>query len=437
MSKENQATTNKDSTEEQVLPEGWTKGFSKSQQRYYYCHLQAKLTQWHFPTNSEVKDPYAAKQRQKQQQHGKGQQKSMPGSSSKRSSTGKPDESSNRKRSGVSEEDNSQMKKSKPNRMNSTSTSINTSSSLNNNTEMKPCVAIIVPFRDIHPAQNRAKHLSQFVPHMQSFLQRQISKGILGDYHIYIVEQSNDDRKFNRGKLLNIGYDLACKGTCRGRPRPTSSTSGSGVTASASSVPKMIPHTAFNFHDVDLLPGDDLGLWYCKYPKAPIHIARVWDRYSNNPKYFGGIVSFSSTDMKRINGYPNTFWGWGGEDDEMQKRCERLDIKWTSPPSGSITDLEQMNLKEKLNFLRSNKSWKCMVKWEALDEHEATWQTNGLKDLSYRVISFTDIDKSPVPRSNGGGGCSYSRATKILVDVQLNGNHWANDKCGIDYMPGK
>lgn len=30
-------------------------------------------------------------------------------------------------------------------------------------------------------------------------------------------------------------------------------------------------------------------------------------------KYFGGVVSFSEEDMKRINGYPNTFWGWGGE----------------------------------------------------------------------------------------------------------------------------
>ena len=37
-------------------------------------------------------------------------------------------------------------------------------------------------------------------------------------------------------------------------------------------------------------------------------------------RYFGGIVSFSASDMRRINGFPNTFWGWGGEDDEMQKR---------------------------------------------------------------------------------------------------------------------
>jgi predicted glycosyltransferase involved in capsule biosynthesis len=89
----------------------------------------------------------------------------------------------------------------------------------------------------------------------------------------------------------------------------------------------------FIFHDVDLLPQENLGVWYAKFPKAPIHIARVWDRYSNNPKYFGGVVSFSSSDYKRINGYPNTFWGWGGEDDEMQKRLERLGILSLNRPT--------------------------------------------------------------------------------------------------------
>jgi predicted glycosyltransferase involved in capsule biosynthesis len=50
-------------------------------------------------------------------------------------------------------------------------------------------------------------------------------------------------------------------------------------------------------------------------------------------KYFGGVVSFSSSDYKRINGYPNTFWGWGGEDDEMQKRLERLGILSLNRPT--------------------------------------------------------------------------------------------------------
>jgi hypothetical protein len=70
-------------------------------------------------------------------------------------------------------------------------------------------------------------------------------------------------------------------------------------------------------------------------PQGPIHIARVWDRYSNNPKYFGGGW-FTSSDYKRINGYPTPL-GWGGEDDEMQKRLERLGHQVGITEQGRLT----------------------------------------------------------------------------------------------------
>lgn len=62
------------------------------------------------------------------------------------------------------------------------------------------------------------------------------------------------------------------------------------------------------------------------------------------------------------------------------------------------------------------------VKWEALEEHDTTWKTNGLADLCYAVIKREILDGT------------NEKATKITVDVQLNGTHWSNEKCGIDYM---
>lgn len=41
-------------------------------------------------------------------------------------------------------------------------------------------------------------------------------------------------------------------------------------------------------------------------------------------RYFGGVVSFSRDDFEAINGFPNTFWGWGGEDDEMYSRIKEV-----------------------------------------------------------------------------------------------------------------
>ena len=75
-------------------------------------------------------------------------------------------------------------------------------------------------------------HLKQFIPHMLQFLSKLQQDGLLSDFHIYIMEQSDDGRKFNRGKLLNIGFDMAKKSK-RG-------------------------HDVFIFHDVDLLPDNDL-----------------------------------------------------------------------------------------------------------------------------------------------------------------------------------
>ena len=191
-------------------------------------------------------------------------------------------------------------------------------------------LAIIVPYRDIHPAQKRAEHLKRFIPHMKRFLNQRLADGTLKDYHIYIIDQSNDNRKFNRGKLLNIGFNLATKRTVGGK----SSNDADKVLISRR--PILYNHDAFIFHDVDLLPGLDLSRCYITVPhRAPLHIARVWGRYSNNPKYFGGIMSVTRMQYEKINGYPNNFWGWGGEDDEVQKRCEITKMKWESPKSVS------------------------------------------------------------------------------------------------------
>lgn len=104
----------------------------------------------------------------------------------------------------------------------------------------------------------------------------------------------------------------------------------------------------------------------------------------------------------------------------MQRRLERLGIQFDSPDSGTLHDMEQMTLKEKLDFLRNHREWKCMVKWEAAEEHEKTWKTNGLADLKYSMIKQTHLDDN-------------KKSTKATVDVKLNGNHWANAKCGVDF----
>ncbi|KAL7573711.1 hypothetical protein ACA910_007751 [Epithemia clementina (nom. ined.)] len=399
------------SNEEDPLPPGWTREYSNSQKRYFYFHKDTKHTQWHFPTASEAKDPLKAKRRAEMNKE-RDKKRSSTEDAATTTASARHQSQKRARTQGPSSASASSSAAAAAGAMSSKKPPAGSSSAEQDDDDFleladQTSVAIIVPYRDIHPAQKRAAHLAEFVPHMHRFLSALKKKGTVSDYHIYIVEQSNDNRKFNRGKLLNIGFDIATKSHTKpdaeGKRHP--------------------PHDVFIFHDVDLLPAENLGPWYAKFPTKPLHIARVWNRYSNNPKYFGGIVSFSKSDYKRINGYPNTFWGWGGEDDEMQKRLERLGIQFEAPTSGTIRDLEEMTLTEKLNFLRENKEWKCMVKWEALEEHETTWKVNGMSNLNYKVLK-TEI----IPESGG-------KASRITVDVQLNpNNHWANAKSGMEYM---
>ena len=205
--------------------------------------------------------------------------------------------------------------------------------------------AIIIPFRDSDPEQPRTKQLNEFIKYMSDYL-----KDIT--YKIFVIEQSDDSKKFNRGELLNIGFKFA----------------------------EQEGFTNFIFHDVDLLPSVELKKYYTDAPdKSPIHIAAVWSRYGKNTDYFGGIVAFNKQMFNKINGFPNNFWGWGGEDDELYKRTKPY-YTITKSKNGSIRDLENMNLQQKLWYLKDN-DLKFMQKREALAEHDRTWQTNGLNNI--------------------------------------------------------
>ncbi|XP_035922697.1 beta-1,4-galactosyltransferase 4 isoform X2 [Halichoerus grypus] len=92
-------------------------------------------------------------------------------------------------------------------------------------------VAILIPHR------NREKHLMYLLEHLHPFLQRQQL-----DYGIYIIHQAGS-KKFNRAKLLNVGYLEALKDE---------------------------NWDCFIFHDVDLVPENDLNLYKCE--EQPKHL---------------------------------------------------------------------------------------------------------------------------------------------------------------------
>jgi hypothetical protein len=189
-------------------------------------------------------------------------------------------------------------------------------------------------------------------------------------HHIFIIEQSHDGNPFNIGKLKNAGFDIVTdyerkhKGT---------------------------KFTNFIFTDIDMLPDDELLPYYVNPISGILSLAIRGTRYEQmdtktRKVFLGGVLGFSRESFEQINGYPNNFWGWGGEDDALIYRLVESNVSTIHmPKSGKVIDLEEkMTVQEKLK--------KTVIddkKWEKLFIDTAMWRTNGMNTLEYKLLKTT------------------------------------------------
>lgn len=209
-----------------------------------------------------------------------------------------------------------------------------------------PC--ILVPFRD-NKEQDRSGQLRKFISHIHRYHK---------DWRVIIIEQSDDDRKFNRGALLNVGARIANHMGC----------------------------DYVIFHDVDLLPLAKIVPYYTAVPSKPIHIGKAWTQKYDFPKFLGGVLSMSLSDIRRTNGFPNQFWGWGGEDDSIRNRLQHKHIPVYQPTlrGEGYKELPHVETKTKTE-------WKNMRKWEDLEEDTGR---DGYRTVKWRTIDthkYTDM----------------------------------------------
>jgi len=148
--------------------------------------------------------------------------------------------------------------------------------------------AVKIPKRIfIVPYRNRIQHKFFFSKYMSFLLEDN------KDYEIYFSHQC-DARTFNRGAVRNIGF-LAMK----------------------EKYPEHYKDITFIFNDIDTIPF---------YKIFDYQTRRGVVKHYYGFKYaLGGIVVMKGADFEKINGYP-CYWGWGMEDNTLQKRCERHDL---------------------------------------------------------------------------------------------------------------
>ena len=143
---------------------------------------------------------------------------------------------------------------------------------------------ILIPYR------NRKDHLNQFFKEIVFLFYK-----YLRPFKIIIIEQLND-KKFNRGKLLNIGYHL------------------------------FKDYSKYFFHhDIDILPNEKTidTLYTCEN----YDVVRIYNAHDSS---LGGIVKFTREAFEKINGFPNYIWGWGIEDRSFYYRCKTLELNMSN-----------------------------------------------------------------------------------------------------------
>ena len=226
---------------------------------------------------------------------------------------------------------------------------------------------LIIPYRNREPA------LRVSIPVLHHLLRLQKR-----DYCILVAEQA-DHNFFNKASLMNAAF------------------SESGSLGS---------FNCFIFHDVDMLP--EVGSLPYTCDRQPIHLSPAVSKFYYNLNYgtdFGGVVALSRAQFNHVNGYSNRFWGWGGEDDEMNMRIYASGLSricadpmigrffmlehqhdWGFDPSRKMTigtgDPIFRELRAKYRYSRDDE----------LGSKPNDWRKDGLSTVKYRKINMIEKD---------------------------------------------
>lgn len=203
-------------------------------------------------------------------------------------------------------------------------------------------------------------------------IQQRYYQKIFGEIDVYIINQQQDDTPFNIGKLKNIGFQLATQ-------------------------EKKYDHIIFT--DIDMIANLDLLKYLATTPEGIMSLASSGTRYdtvqySDRDKpskhrlkpFLGGMISVSSDNFIKFNGYPNNFFGWGGEDDSLIIRTVSELGGIIEIPNGSVIDLEDyVSAKDKLTNLKQNNLKEKNIVEKVFNDIE-NYKVNGLSTLSFTIV---------------------------------------------------
>ena len=210
---------------------------------------------------------------------------------------------------------------------------------------------IIIPYR------NRESHLMYYLNKSLPEL-----KKVIDNLEVVVVEQE-EGKKFNRGKIINVGYKYYGN-----------------------------KDNYYITQDVDVNPcNKDTIQMYNEKVKEDEFVGIYSDGGT-----LGGVVKFTGKTFEKVNGFPNNYWGWGHEDKDLSNRAEYYDC----------------HIRRIIKF----DEYKKKAEYFKIFEDNHNRQDCGLWSIPYRLWKTTSYEnKEKYIKSNGLSSCNY----KILKKEQL------------------
>ena len=205
---------------------------------------------------------------------------------------------------------------------------------------------IIIPYR------NRETHLNYWLENTYPLIKKAVP-----NVEVIVVEQT-EGKKFNRGATINIGYLYY------------NNDENSYITQDVDVNP--INDEIINLYGEDVKNDKFLGIY-------------------SDGRTLGGIVKFTGSTFKRVNGFPNDYWGWGHEDKDLSNRAEFYNCLIER----KIT-FEDSDKSKYLNIFQDNHVREDCGKWGLAygiwdrvpdDQKKSYIESNGLSSLQYKVIN--------------------------------------------------
>ena len=200
-----------------------------------------------------------------------------------------------------------------------------------------PKLIFIIPYRD---RENEKTHFSIYMKYILEDIPD-------SNYEIYYSHQI-DNRPFNRGAVKNIGF-LVMK----------------------EKYPNDYKSITFVFNDIDTMPTQKNMFNYITTKGKVKH-------FYGFAFALGGIFSILGEDFEKCNGFPNIY-GWGIEDNEMQRRVEEKNMKIDRSQFHIINSKNIIQIYDSPNRIISNRTPGDYMKRKLVDN------LNQIRDLKYNI----------------------------------------------------